>query len=1615
MLLHYKTNLRGKAMSGWSVKVEKMNNTSNSLGFLIAKGLLCTIFAAVAFSLITVEDTHAAYSVVDTSDSPVSTEAVAQRRVFHDTKNNTFWSFYYNGHGIEFAASHNGQDWNPVGTLPYVTTQFSVAHQEIAGTSYVFVAVTTPNYDIVVRRATLGVGTASFSQEFKALDSTPGTDRYVMPTIGLDGSGHIWVAGVRVIGVEKADNRRVRVIRSSNTGAGNLSSWQASTDLGRQIGLIQDLVLLPQGGANMFLLVNIDAPDIVAFRYDGSSWSPANTGGGYSWFTAFTNGVDAQVHALLVNGDDVYVGGAFRDVAGRYGDAIVRWDGATWHPLGTGLSGHVLSLAMIGEHLYAGGTFGIRRWDGHIWENLGQGIAGHVRALAVKGTELYAAGRFDRVDGEVGYNNVARWDGTDWYRLRNGITGELYAAALFQNQIIFGGEFQNLDGNASIDRVAAWDGSNWQPMNAKLDAPVYVFKVVENDLYMGGSFSDLNDNDNIDRIARYDGSTWYQVGEPLNGTVFAIAVSDEYVYAGGIFTEATNTPSTRNIDFFTRWDGSQWEQLGPNGFRYGCPQKPREVYVLEMASDNVGVYIGGKIIQAAGTSHLDHFLLFNGTNYVRQGASVGFDGRVNDMLIRDGRVYVAGAFDMLNLVPGADGIAYWDGISWNALGEGVQDQQGNPGEVYSLEFYNNQLHIAGTFASADWDPMARGVARWDGAGWRDLNTGHPTIYRNGGIFTLKSHGGSLYAGGNFNTLGGAAGATRIARWDGADWHEIDSVNHVIPNGVIWAVEFVNGEMFIGGQFRDLGGVDENDAIARWDGSHYQPLRTGIPNNGVVYVLKAIGDDLWVGGRYDDAGENEDAKNIAVWDGENWNALGIGLNNAVLEITPAGSRVYVGGDFSDAGSEITADRIAFWEDRNWHPVGSGMNGQVKAINVIDDVVFAGGAFTSPINNPLGSKYFSKFREVSLVDTDETTKISSLTDSQGDVHLLYTDRNDDLKYKRFSGVGGAWASPITVSDTGKVANGTLMLLRETNQLFAAWDDTSILYGKLAEFPFGINQWSHEQVAMLDSGTNHAISGQAHGAIGASVVIWTNGHTVPYRVLSEAIIDTDGDSIIDPLDPDDDGDGLDDSDEETIGTDPMLPDSDGDGVNDGQEELDGTDPTDPGSLSTQLESPVYSLWNSFLSMVNILELINNGTTDMTVTVSLFKIDGQLGSSVDVNLAPRQQFDVILNDMKGFEVNSYGLVKIEYDGLLDGRVFFYRRSEGLDAYDFAFGVPLSRPSYGRTAVGFNTFQPSLDPLEAQSLVANWLTAVNLSPQTKGFTIEKYNQLGELLSSSRVEIPGFGRVDVDGGHVNPGPLNVGFNEIIPDDPDSPYIGQLMRYGNNASGGYNFAFPLAAKAGTGRTIHVPISRDYDAQNWLEVVNTKGEAVTATVECRAADGTILRTWPDLDLAQRFQKHLNVSELLGMDESGVCTITPSARNSIIAQSMYYFRDSSSGSMLAMYGSQARESLGIGLYGSYNLFLGMNSTLRVMNPTEKNVSFLMEVFGYNGTLSKKNVIVPALGSVDLYLHDTRLYGTQADTYGVVTLSNRVAGDILAEVLRTRGIPGTSQLDFRAPTEVR
>jgi len=456
--------------------------------------------------------------------------------------------------------------------------------------------------------------------------------------------------------------------------------------------------------------------------------------------------------------------------------------------------------------------------------------------------------------------------------------------------------------------------------------------------------------------------------------------------------------------------------------------------------------------------------------------------------------------------------------------------------------------------------------------------------------------------------------------------------------------------------------------------------------------------------------------------------------------------------------------------------------------------------------------------------------------------------------------------------------------------------------------------------------------------------------------------------------------------------------------------------------LQSPVKVLWNGFLRMVNILEIINKGSVDMPVIVSLYDISGVRVHRQAVGVRANGQFDVIVNDLPGFKADSYGIVALEFDPsfstAIDGRMTNYRPVIGGDGYEFVFAVPFMAPVTGDSAVAFNTFQPSRNPSEAAFSVAQWLSLVNLDGAgAHTFFVKRYDQGGTLLREDAYTVPANGRLDIEGGHVLPGPNTVGLHLIRPDNPTFPYLAQLYRYSGNAGLGavpsrYFFAFPLIARGGSGEIQYAPLSTVAGGENWLELANVLDVSVGVILQYFGPSGSLLRQ-DSVVLPPHGQQHFFAGALLRANESGSVHIIPNTAGSIVGQSMYYFRDAR-GSVSGMYGSGVRDSAGLSFFGSYNLFLEMKNALRISNTLSGVNPVTVTIYSDGGVPNTRVIELAAQQTIDLAVRDPQ-YGTKANTYGQIAVSSPTSDSLLLEVVRMRQVPNSTEVDFALPTTVR
>lgn len=629
--------------------------------------------------------------------------------------------------------------------------------------------------------------------------------------------------------------------------------------------------------------------------WDGTGWSPLG------------GGTNNDVYALALydegNGPVLFAGGIFSTAGGVPAKGIARWDGRAWSSVGGSLGSGIVSALTVfddgqggGPALYAAGTFsvvggvaakGIARWDGATWSPLGAGLTGWVHALTVfddgQGARLVAGGEGLLPTGSAN-RCVAAWDGANWSAVGSGLSNIAQALAAVdagdgQGPRLYVAGDLFLQGN--LECIARLDGEQWTSMDGGTDPFVFALAGFDNgrggqDLYAGGLFSDAGDVF-TNGLARWDGNDWSVVGAGPSSSVSDFEIHDDgsgaALYLGGSF----DMPYGGDLGGVARWSGSTLTLVG------GGTSAPAYVDALCSFDDGGGpaLFAAGSFTTMGGVPAL-RIARWDGTTWSALGA--GLDGVVHALAaFDDGRgaaLYAAGEFTLAGGLP-ANRVARWDGASWEPLGDGLD------GYAKALAVYDDgrgpALFVGGAFLHAG-GVAANRIARWDGSTWEALGSGVADVGSasvNALVVYDLGSGPRLYVGGDFTLAGGQA-AQRVAGWDGQAWSALGAGVGDHVHGLAGLQLEGLPALAVGGRFVTAGGAAAA-RIAAWNGTAWSPLGAGM--NDTVSALDVLdlddgaGPSLFAGGSFTVAWDSGDGS-AARWGlpvpASPWTVLGSGL-------------------------------------------------------------------------------------------------------------------------------------------------------------------------------------------------------------------------------------------------------------------------------------------------------------------------------------------------------------------------------------------------------------------------------------------------------------------------------------------------------------------------------------------------------------------------------------------------------------------------------------------------------------------------------------------------------------------------------------------------------------------
>ena len=188
---------------------------------------------------------------------------------------------------------------------------------------------------------------------------------------------------------------------------------------------------------------------------------------------------------------------------------------------------------------------------------------------------------------------------------------------------------------------------------------------------------------------------------------------------------------------------------------------------------------------------------------------------------------------------------------------------------------------------------------------------------------------------------------KIAKYDGASWSPLSTG----LNNTVRALAFApNGDLYIGGAFTDAA----YPWLCRWNGSAFSVVGTNTDLNSTVTTLAfGVTGWLYVGGMFANAGGIANADYIARWSGSAWESLGSGLNGSVLYVVVDSGKVYISGYFTTAGGLTLTDRVAVWSNGAWQPIDIDLPGSDSIFSILpasDGSLYIGGSFSTVGEDP-----------------------------------------------------------------------------------------------------------------------------------------------------------------------------------------------------------------------------------------------------------------------------------------------------------------------------------------------------------------------------------------------------------------------------------------------------------------------------------------------------------------------------------------------------------------------------------------------------------------------------------------------------------------------------------------
>lgn len=493
---------------------------------------------------------------------------------------------------------------------------------------------------------------------------------------------------------------------------------------------------------------------------------------------------------------------------------------------------------------------------------------------------LYFGGLFNQIDN-IPANSLAQWDGSQWTAVPQSSFSHIRDLEVAPNNNLY---ISSWDSTLQNSVVAYLQNGSWVKHVA--NNPITQIEVdSQNTLFIMGLFTEIG-GVTASGLAQWNGTTWSNIGNISLITTnreFTLDNQNRLFVAEDLFT--IGEEAGVGIAY---WNGTQWQTIDePTG-------QGVDGSIMDLEVNSTGLVYAAGLFQLAGDKLASGIAQWNGTEWQPVGEEAHCQLCPPGYLIRDMAVsandnlYIVGAFDTIGNLP-AHYVAQWNGTQWSALGAGIAGEYEFGPYVVAV---NSQEHV---FAATPFEIMEWDGTEWvniGGAGAIDLVVG-PNDLLYGAFDETGDHHVSVWDGTTWTRLGGEVRGVEsllisptgelyatgqiyfnstlqlLMHWTGTQWEvvgpDLSATGSSHKNALDGAFDSA-GNLYITGEFWFEHEGQRMNGIARWDGTTWTPLGSGIDYNnyasGKALAINQTGQ-LFLGGAFYYAGRSE-AHNFAVW-------------------------------------------------------------------------------------------------------------------------------------------------------------------------------------------------------------------------------------------------------------------------------------------------------------------------------------------------------------------------------------------------------------------------------------------------------------------------------------------------------------------------------------------------------------------------------------------------------------------------------------------------------------------------------------------------------------------------------------------------------------------------------